>query len=144
MSKLTKQSLVAAAMALGISGVALADDDAKGCGLATLHGLYAFSATGYNIVAGAAQPKAIVELIHFNGDGTLTVPAATHSINGVIGQSPPGGTGSYAIDADCVGALAFNGGPSFDIFVAPDGETYYMIQTNPNTVLQGTVTRLSR
>ena len=34
--------------------------------------------------AGVAQPKAIVEGIDFNGDGTLTSPFSTVSINGVI------------------------------------------------------------
>ena len=49
----------------------------------TLDGLYVFTAPGFNIVAGVPQPKAIVELIDFHGDGELTVPAATVSINGV-------------------------------------------------------------
>ena len=70
------RSLVVAALALGISGVAQAAND---CTLKTLNGLYVFTASGYNVVAGVAQPKAIVELINFNGDGTLSVPAATRS-----------------------------------------------------------------
>ena len=70
------QILVVAAMASGMSSVALADND---CSFKTLmlHGSYVFAATGYNIVSGVAQPKAIVEVINFNGDGTLSVPAAT-------------------------------------------------------------------
>ena len=88
MKRLTRQSLVAAAMALGVSGVALADND---CTLKTLRGSYVFAAKGYNMVAGVAQPKAIVEVIDFNGDGTLSVPAATRSVNGVIARTPPGG-----------------------------------------------------
>ena len=58
------------------------DDDV--CGVNTLRGTYVFAATGFNIVAGVAQPKAIVEVIEFNGDGTLSVPAATLSANGMI------------------------------------------------------------
>ena len=54
------------------------------CGVRTLRGTYTFAASGFNIVAGVAQPKAIVEVIEFNGDGTLSVPAATLSANGVI------------------------------------------------------------
>ena len=90
--------VLAAAMALAVSGVAQAhdDDDEDACSNATLHGLYAFTASGFNIVAGVLQPKAIVELIRFNGDkaGTLTVPAATVSINGVISRSTPNGLGA--------------------------------------------------
>lgn len=56
------------------------------------------------------QPKAIVEVISFNGDGTLTVPGVTASINGVILQPPPG-TGEYTVAADCTGTITFHGAP---------------------------------
>ena len=155
MKKLISYRLLAATVALSISGAALADDNdhhAKGCTTAILNGLYVFAATGYIIPAAPApaQPKAIVELIRFNGDGTLIVPAATRSLNGAIGQSPPGGTGTYTIadlvpaDRACTGTLMFTGGPSFDLFVSPPGDEVWMIQNNPGNVLQGTVLKLSR
>ena len=141
MKRLTRRSLVTAALALGVSGVALADND---CSLKTLRGSYVFAATGYNIVAGVAQPVSIVEIIDFNGDGTLSVPAATLSLNGVIVRLPPGGTGSYSVEKDCKGTIAFSSGQSLDIFISPEGRTLWMIQTNSNTVLQGTATRVSQ
>ena len=141
MKRLTRQSLIAAVLALGGSGVALAAND---CNLNTLRGSYIFAANGYNIAAGVAQPKTIVEVIDFNGDGTLLVPAATRSVNGVVARTPPGGTGSYMIDAGCRGNITFTGGPSFDIFMSPSGEKLWMIQTNPDTVFQGTATRISQ
>jgi hypothetical protein len=125
-------------MAVGVSGVALADND---CSLKTLRGSYVFTANGYNIVSGVAQPKTIVEVIDFNGDGTLSVPAATRSVNGMVARTPPGGTGSYTVDAACTGTITF-AGPLFDIFISPNGETLWMIQTNPDTVFQGTATRV--
>ena len=137
-------SLIIAAIAVAASTSSLADDAPRSCSVESLTGLYVFSATGYIIVGGVAQPKAIVEMIRFNGDGTLTVPAATRSINGVIGRSPPGGTGTYTLEAGCNGTLSFTGGPSFDIFVSPKGEDLWMIQTNDGTVFQGNVTRVSR
>ena len=140
-----KLGWAAGALALCLSGAAFADNGPM-CRVWRLNGLYLFSATGYNIVPGAAepsQPKAIVELIRFNGDGTLSVPGATRSVNGVIGRSPPGGTGIYALDADCRGTLSFTNGPSFDIYVAPGEQDLWMIQTNDNTVLQGNVTKIS-
>ncbi len=139
LKRLTRQCLFAAAMVLSVSGVALADD----CNLKTLRGSYFFAANGYTIVAVVAQPKAIVEVIDFKGDGTLSVPAATRSVNGVIGRTPPGGTGSYTVEAGCAGTLAFDAGPSFDIFISPKGEKLWMIQTNPDTVFQGTATKIS-
>lgn len=114
------------------------------CGVQSLSGLYVFSASGASIVAGAAQPKAIVELIRFNGDGTLLVGGATRSLNGVIAQIPPGGTGTYTLEADCRGSLAFTGGPSFDIFASPKGTEFWMIQTNADNVFEGGVKRVSR
>jgi len=114
----------------------------EGCGVKTLRGTYVFAATGFNIVAGVALPKAIVEVIEFNGDGTLSVPAATLSANGMIVRSVDG-VGTYTVADDCSGTILF-AGPVFDIFVAPDAEQIWMIQTNPNTVFQGTATRTSR
>src|SRR2546430_13061615 len=83
---------VAAAMALGLSGVAMAAND---CSLNSLRGTYVFTASGYNLVGGVPQPKTIIEVIDFKGDGTLAVPSATRSVNGVIVRSPAGGTGTY-------------------------------------------------
>jgi hypothetical protein len=138
---LARQSLVASAMLLGMSGIALADAD---CSLKTLmlRGPYVFAASGYNIGAGGvAQPKAIVEIINFSGDGTLSVPAATRSVNGMVARTPPGGTGSYTVEAGCTGTISFTAGPSFDIFISQRGHMIWMVQTNPNTVLQGTATK---
>ena len=109
------------------------------CSVATLRGTYTFAASGFNIVAGVAQPKAIVEVIEFNGDGTLSVPAATLSANGVIIRSV-NGVGTYTVADDCSGTILFTG-PAFDIFVSRNAESIAMIQTNPNTVMQGTATR---
>src|SRR3954469_12422411 len=66
-----RMRFAASMMAVGIiligAGVAQASDKEE-CSNATLNGLYAFHASGFNIVAGVAQPKAIVEIIQFNGD----------------------------------------------------------------------------
>jgi hypothetical protein len=149
MTKLTKQRSMVAILALGVFGLAWADDDGengRGCSVSTVRGHYVFAASGFNVVGGVAQPKAIVELIRFNGDGTLTVPAATVSINGTVTRSPANGPGMYTVAADCTGTLAFGPpGPTFDIFLAPNGSEVDMIQTGPGApVLQGTVVRLAR
>src|SRR5207249_10713670 len=121
-------SLVAA-IALGTSGTARADKGVASCGAYTLHGSYLFATHGWNIVGGVAQPKAIVEGIDFNGDGTLVSPFATVSINGFIVHSAAS-AGSYTVDPDCTGTLTFTGGPSFDIFVDPrGGKQLWLIQT---------------
>ena len=110
------------------------------CGLQTLHGSYVFAASGYNIAGAVALPKAIVELIEFNGDGTLAVSGGTLSINGNIIPIQPG-AGLYTLDADCKGTVTFTMGPSFDIFIRAGNKEGRMIQTTPGTVFQGTLTR---
>jgi hypothetical protein len=87
--------------------------------------------------AGVALPKAIVEVIFFNGDGTLDVPAATRSVNGAVARSPAHGSGTYTLNADCSGTVSFTAGPNFDIFAAPRGQDLWMIQTDANNVFQG-------
>src|SRR5437899_6496598 len=92
-------SLVAA-MALGTCGTARAALGPLPCGLYTLRGSYLFATHGWNIVSGVAVPKAIVEGIDFNGDGTLVSPFATVSINGTIIHSS-GSLGTYTVNTDC-------------------------------------------
>ena len=87
---------VLVAAAIGTPERALAQGGA--CGVHTLRGSFTFAASGYNIVAGVAQPKAIVEDITLNGDGTLDVWSATVSINGNIVHVGPGGVGMYDLD----------------------------------------------
>jgi hypothetical protein len=131
-----------AAMAPGISGTAQAALAQPNCNVHMLRGSYLFATHGWNIVGGVAQPKAIVEGIDFNGDGTLVSPFATVSINGTIIHSS-GSVGSYTVAADCTGTLTFTGGASFDIFVQLNGQQLWMIQTGPvPAVFEGTVTRV--
>jgi len=139
--------LVAAAMTFGTSSTAQEDSSDHRCGVHTLRGSYLFATHGWNIVGGVAQPKAIVEGIDFNGDGTLVSPFATVSINGTIIRSS-GSVGSYTVEPNCTGTLTFTGGPSFDIFVKPgNGKQVWMIQTGPAVappaVFEGTATKVS-
>ena len=142
-------SILAGAILLVTCGAAQAkddDNDVRECSNAMLNGLYAFHASGFNIVSGVAQPKAILEIIQFNGDGTLMVPAATVSINGVVTRSPPGGIGSYVVTSGCVGSLAFGPpGPTFDLSIGFRQSELFLIQTGPGSpVFEGTAERLSR
>jgi hypothetical protein len=150
MNTLTKHLLAAGTVLLCISGSAFAKDSRgkhwNECSLDTLEGTYLFSATGYSLISGVWQPKAIVEFIEFHGDGTLSVPAATvanRTGDGAVVQSPPG-IGIYTLGEDCKGTLQFTPGPSFDVFASPKGLHLTIIQTNPNNVLQGNVKRLRR
>ena len=137
-------SLLGLAMTIAISGTARADGDWRTvCDPHTLRGSYVFNPHGFDIVDGAAQPIAVFEGIDFNGDGTLIVPFATVSVNGLILHFPPGGTGTYTLNENCQGTLTFIGGPiNFDIFVRGNGREIEMIRTDENTVLNGTAERV--
>ena len=132
-------SLLGLAITIGISGTARAD-----CGPQTLHGPYVFNAHGFFIVEGAAQPIAVFEGINFNGDGTFSNPFSTVSLNGLILRFPPG-TGTYTLDANCQGTLTFTDTAiHYDIAVRANGKAVEMIETDDNSVLQGTAEKASR
>jgi DNA/RNA endonuclease YhcR with UshA esterase domain len=118
-----------------------AQESPLACTLATLKGLYVFDATGYDIVNSTPAPKAVVELLTLKGDGTLT-SLATVSLDGAI-HSHVSGSGIYTVNQDCTGTLTFNGsGFTFDLFIAPNGNRFHMIETVSNTVLAGEVRRM--
>ena len=148
-TKHTAASAIAALMMLAAPGPAQANEDVKQCSVGTLHGLYIFHASGFNIVGGVAQPKAIVEVIQFNGDGNIVVGKVTVSLNGVILGSPGGSTGTYTIQADCTGEIKFlDGGanPKFDLFIGAKPSQLYMIQTGQSfntAVFAGTAEQVS-
>ena len=156
MKNRTMHLIVILAIAFAATGIARADSDGnrKGCSQATLEGLYVFSASGFSIVAGVAQPRALTEFIRFNGDGTLSVPAVTLSINGAIFRGGgPGIAGTYSVASDCTGMVAFGPpGPTFDLYVTPGGPQVHMIFTGGPVhvlgvvpgVLQGVAERVSR
>lgn len=154
MKILATQCMAAVAIVFAMSGFAVAGDNGdeqKACSDQTLRGLYVFTASGFNIVGTAALPKAIVELINFNGDGTATGERTTVSVNGTIRYSS-GTPGTYTLDPDCTGHLKFmDGGPNpqFDLFAAFQGSQIQMIQTFQEAfaglpVFQGTAERVSR
>jgi len=138
---------IAAAIALSPGfamppAAAAAEEDVVSCSVRSLRGVYEFSASGFNIVNGVPVPKAIIETLVFDGHGNVLTPAVSLSINGAIIQPPQGNPGVYTVDADCTGTLTFADGPSFDLHVAPYGKSTRMLQTNPNTVMQGTATKV--
>jgi hypothetical protein len=138
---------------LGLPGLAAADTSSR-CTNETLSGRYVFKATGYTRSPASAPgsawaPKAILEVIQFNGDGTLTTPSVTAANpfgdTGAILQPGAGAPGSYSINEDCTGSVHFADASSvaFKIYVSSHGETLWMIQINPaNNVFEGVARRV--
>lgn len=139
---------------LCLPGLAAADPSKK-CKEDILKGQYVFVASGFTRPPASAPgtpwvPKAILEVIHFNGDGTLTTPvvavANPFGDFGNVLQPPAGAPGLYSIKEDCSGTVHFldASNVTYTIFVdPPQGNTVWMIQTNPaNNVFQGSAKRV--
>ena len=141
------------ALILCLPGLAVAQPANK-CKDSMLTGQYVFTASGFTRALGSLAgtpwvPKAILEVIQFNGDGTLSTPAVTAANpfgdSGAILQGS-GAPGVYSVNDDCTGTVQFSDANSvkFNIYVEPPkGDTIWMIQTNPtNNVFQGSATRV--
>jgi hypothetical protein len=139
-------SLVAA-MALGTSGTARAAADTQVCSVGMLRGLYLWTWDGYQNFGGNSVPKAIMQGIRFNGDGTTINPFGTVNIGGTIIIDATGGVGTYTVAANCTGTLSITNGPSFNMYVGPGAQQLWITQTgggpgDGNGLGVGTATRL--
>ena len=123
---------------LSLSGTLAAsnDDGPRGCTLATLKGryLFAFSAILLPPAFGVTQPTpsnaAGFNILNGDGTGTDTV---TLTIGGHVALEKVVVPTSYVVNADCTGTytVLVPDGPTFDLFIAPDGEQFASIATGP-------------
>jgi hypothetical protein len=120
---------LAAALALGTSSTARAAADAGDCSEHTLVGSYLWTFDGYQNFGGVPIPKAVMQGIQFNEDGTFTVPFGTVNIGGTIVIDISGSGGTYTVAADCTGTLLVTDGPSFNMYVGPRGKQLWITQT---------------
>jgi hypothetical protein len=140
---------LAATAGLSLSGTVVAsnDDGPRRCTLATLKGRYLFADAGtlYPPAFGVtkATPAADAGFHLFNGDGTGT-DTVTFRVGGVIVLENAVAPTSYTVNADCTGTLSMLGGPSFGIFVSPDGEAIASIATDPGNYVSSIDRRVSR
>jgi len=121
---------LAAALALGTSSSAVAAADGPDCSVNRLHGLYLWTFDGYTRVAGNLVPKAVMQGLQFNGDGTTYNPVGTVNVGGSLIIDATGGVGTYTVAADCTGTLSIINGPSFNIYVGPGAQQVWTTQTN--------------
>ena len=118
---------LAATMAPGTSATARAAAD-RHCSADMLRGLYLWTWDGYQNVGGNLVPKAIMQGLRFNGDGTTFNPFGTVNIGGFIIIDATGGVGTYTVAADCTGTLSITDGPSFNIYVGPGAQQVWTTQ----------------
>lgn len=129
-------SLVAT-MTLGTSATAGPAADAQGCSVGMLRGLYLWTFDGYADLGGNLVPKAVMQGLRFNGDGTTFNPFGTVNIGGTIIIDATGGVGTYTVAADCTGTLSITTGPSFNIYVGPGAQQVWTTEIAGGDVTGG-------
>jgi hypothetical protein len=123
-----------------------AGESEGGCTLATLRGLYMFAQSGYVTISGSLVPQGVTGKAVFYGNGKFD-SLATISIGGTI-IPDDAAPGTYTLNSDCTGSVtvlmkAPTPDVHLDIFVAPDGDKFFTIQTDPGNVLSGTEQRVA-
>jgi hypothetical protein len=119
-----------AVIAPGTSTTARAEGEGRVCSVHMLRGLYLWTFDGYENFGGNFVPKAIMQGLQFNGDGTTFNPFGTVNIGGTTIIDATGGVGTYTVAADCTGTLSIINGPSFNIYVGPGAKQVWTTQTN--------------
>ncbi len=117
-----------------------------GCSNATLKGLYMFAQSGYTTVSGSLVPQGVTGKAIFYGNGKFD-SLATISIGGTI-IPDDAAPGTYTVNSDCTGTVTVimtlpTPDVHLDIFVAPDGNEFFTIQTDAGNVLSGTERRVA-
>ena len=104
------------------------------CTLKTLKGRYLFALQGTLLppAFGVTEPTpAAAAGFHiFNGDGTGT-DIVTFRLGGDTVLENEVAPFSYTVNTDCTGSFTVTNGPSFGIFIAPNGESFAEIATAP-------------
>lgn len=119
-------------------------DNHRGCTLATLQGRYLFAESGVLLppAFGVAVPTQAADAgIHmFNGDGTGKDTVTFRIGNNIVLENVVSPL-LYTVNPDCTGTITVLNGPSFDIFIAPDGAEFARIATAPAGNYPATIDR---
>src|SRR6266550_226948 len=104
------------------------------CSLSTLKGRYLFADKGtllppaFGVTTPTLAADAGFEV--FNGDGTGQDTVTLHVTDQIAVHNIVVDT-TYTVNPNCTGTITVKGGPKFDIFVAPDGDMFASIATDP-------------
>jgi hypothetical protein len=129
--------LVSVGLLTVLQGFAAEKDGSPKCTLATLKGRYLFSAPAvvfppvFGVTETSVGNAAGIHVFDGRGGGNDYV---TLTLNGVVVPVPSPNELSYTLNPDCTGTYAVlpqpGPGPTFDIFVSPDGDEMTAINTN--------------
>jgi hypothetical protein len=129
-------ALAAITFAVAPQALKAADEDALcPAGNATVRGPHLTQGTGYIVGVG---PLTLVGLMTYDGKGG-GVLVSTLSINGAISKGTL--SANYTVNSDCTMTQTLSNGNNSVGVVAPDGSTGYWMETDPGTVISGTLVR---
>lgn len=112
------------------------------CNIGTLKGTYLFEGNGSSVSGTATTPTAFAGSERFNGAGAVTGFSTFISGSTIFPRSAF--TGTYTLTAGCTGTLTIGTTVHFDIYVAPSGDSFTYVETDPGSVSAATETRVSR
>ena len=133
-------ALAGAGSALAAEAGATPDAPAT-CSEATLRGTYLFATNGFNVGGKFKGPFAAGGYEVHDGHGH-TRQIVSYSLNGKITRFERG-TGKVTVNADCTGTAVYTDGTHYDLFIAPDGGTIVLFETDPGTVSVETEPRVT-
>jgi len=130
---------------VGLSNAPAAHADSR-CSNTTIAGSYGIQTTGTILAGGPGQPGLFASngLFNFNGNGNFSTKQ-TISFNGTI--APFEGAGTYEVEEDCTLTATIteeSTGTQVSVngVIVKRGEEILIIQTDPNTVITGTLKKV--
>jgi hypothetical protein len=107
---------------------------------AILTGTYLFAYDGFEIKDGDKVPFAVAGREVRDGLGKVT-GVCSYSVNGKITRRETF-EGEYHVRQDGTGTNTFTDGSKYDMFIAPDGSKFTVVQTNRGFVASWTTKRV--
>jgi hypothetical protein len=101
------------------------------CSEATLDGTYLFAEDGVILTDNDQTPFALAGYEVYNGNGKVR-GVQSGNFGGEVSRNDRF-TGTYTVNADCTATVTYPDGEPFryDLFVAPDGSKFTLVQVNP-------------
>jgi hypothetical protein len=111
-----------------------AQNEAAGakCSKATLDGRYLFAEEGVILTGNDQVPFALAGYQEYNGNGKVEGVQSGNFGGEVVRNERFAGT--YTVKANCTATVTYTDGEPFrfDLFIAPDGSKFTLVQTNPS------------
>ena len=118
------------ALTMGYSLSSLANNNPPTCSKNTLKGTYTYHYTNFDIDGDSVSAESGIET--YDGNGHILNNSSDSGSSTVNAM-----TGTYTLNADCVGTAIYTDGSHYNIFVDPDGSDFAFVQTNGTNAVAG-------